>query len=155
MDELTPSFARLIASGFGAGYAPRAPGTAGSLLALLLGALLLLVSPAALWVAALAAVFGGVWAIRAARVSGDPGWVVIDEVGGQWIAMLALPRPAWPGLLAAFLLFRLLDITKPGPIGWADRQEGAFGVMADDVIAGVIAACILFAIRLLRPDLIG
>jgi phosphatidylglycerophosphatase A len=147
--------ARFIASGFGAGYAPVAPGTAGSLVALLLGALLMLASPVALPVAALAATIGGVWAIRAARVDGDPGWVVIDEVAGQWIAMLPLPRPAWPGLLAAFLLFRLFDITKPGPVGWADRRHGAVGVMADDVIAGAIAAVILSFFRLWWPHLLG
>jgi phosphatidylglycerophosphatase A len=141
------TFARLIASGAGAGYAPRAPGTAGSLLALLLGALLMLAPAAALPIAALAATIGGVWAIRAARVEGDPGWVVIDEVAGQWIALLGLARPTWPGLLAAFLLFRLLDITKPGPIGWADRQGGAVGIMADDVIAGAAVAVILYAAR--------
>jgi phosphatidylglycerophosphatase A len=139
--------ARLIASGAGAGYAPRAPGTAGSLLALLLGALLMLAPAAVLPLAALAATLGGVWAIRAARVDGDPGWVVIDEVAGQWIALLGLARPTWPGLLAAFLLFRLLDITKPGPIGWADRQGGAVGIMADDVIAGAAVAVILYAAR--------
>jgi phosphatidylglycerophosphatase A len=81
--------------------------------------------------------------------------VVIDEFAGQWIAMLGLARPAWPGLLAAFVLFRLLDITKPGPVGWADRQPGAVGIMADDVIAGVLAAAILFAIRIAWPDLLG
>jgi phosphatidylglycerophosphatase A len=160
MDELTrrhgrPTLARLIASGCGAGYAPRAPGTAGSLLALLIGALLMRAAPAALPLAALAATLGGLWAIRAARVGGDPGWVVIDEVAGQWIAMLGLARPAWPGLLAAFVLFRLLDIAKPGPIGWADRQEGALGVMADDVIAGAVAAAILWLTRLWSPGLLG
>lgn len=149
------STARFIASGFGAGYAPVAPGTAGSLLALLLGVLLILASPVALPLAALTATLGGVWAIRAARIDGDPGWVVIDEVAGQWIAMLPLPRPAWPGLLAAFLLFRLFDITKPGPVGWADRRHGAVGVMADDVIAGAIAAVILLVFRLGWPHLLG
>ncbi len=147
--------ARLIASGFGTGYSPLAPGTIGSLLAVLLGIPLMLASPAALPVAAIAATFGGVWAIRTARVDGDPGWVVIDEIAGQWIAMLALPRPTWPGLLTAFALFRLLDIVKPGPVGWADRQGGAVGVMADDVIAGAIAAVILSLLHLWSPHLLG
>jgi phosphatidylglycerophosphatase A len=153
------TFARLIAGGLGTGYAPRAPGTAGSLLALLLGALLMLAWPSALpWTllaAAFAATLGGVWAIGAARIDGDPGWVVIDEVAGQWIAMLGLARPSWQGLLAAFLLFRLLDIAKPGPVGWADRQHGAVGVMADDVIAGAIAAVVLWLLRLCWPGLLG
>jgi phosphatidylglycerophosphatase A len=68
--------------------------------------------------------------------------------------MLGLAGTAWPGLLAAFVMFRLLDITKPGPVGWADRQPGAFGIMADDVIAGVLAAAILFGLRLCWPRLL-
>jgi phosphatidylglycerophosphatase A len=91
-------------------------------------------------------------AIQRAGVDGDPGWVVIDEFAGQWITLLALARPTVPGLIAAFLLFRLFDITKLGPVGWADRQHGAFGIMADDVIAGIIAAVLLGALRLLRPE---
>jgi len=153
------TLARVIASGFGSGYVPRAPGTAGSLLALVAGALLMLALPGALpWTlvaAAVAAALGGMWAIRAACVGGDPGWVVIDEVAGQWVAMLGLARPAWPGLLAAFLLFRLLDIAKPGPIGWADRQGGAVSVMADDVIAGAGAALLLWLLRAWWPRLLG
>jgi phosphatidylglycerophosphatase A len=125
------------------------------LLALLLGALLMRAPTPVLPLAALAATIGGVWAIRAAMVDGDPGWVVIDEVAGQWIALLGLARPAWPGLLAAFVLFRLLDIAKPGPIGWADRQRGAVGVMADDVIAGAVAAAILYGARLVWPSVLG
>ena len=141
------TLARLIASGFGSGFFPVAPGTAGSLVAVLLGAGLLWVSPVALPVAVLAAAFGGLWAVTVARAGDDPGWVVIDEFAGQWIAMLPLARPTPGGLLAAFLLFRFLDVVKPGPIGWADRQHGPAGVMADDLIAGAIAAGILWAVQ--------
>ena len=91
----------------------------------------------------------GAWAIAAGGVTGDPGWVVIDEIAGQWIALLALPRPAPLWLLAAFVLFRALDVAKPGPVGWADRQRGAVWVMADDVIAGALAAALLLALRAL------
>ena len=150
---MTPS--RLIASGFGSGLVPSAPGTAGSLAALGLGVPLLLWSPAALPVAALLAVVLGIWAIGASSAGDDPGWVVIDEFAGMWIAMTALPRPSLAGLAAAFLLFRLLDILKPGPIGWADRQHGPAAVMADDVIAGAIAAGILWAIGQRWPGLLG
>ena len=59
------------------------------------------------------------------------------------------------GLLAAFFIFRLLDVTKPGPIGWADRREGAAGIMADDVIAGAITAGIVWAIGSRWPALFG
>jgi phosphatidylglycerophosphatase A len=146
------SLARFIAAGFGTGYAPVAAGTVASAAAVLIGALLLLVSPLALAAAALLATIGGYLAIGRAGVKGDPGWVVIDEFAGQWITLLALPRPTVAGLVAAFLLFRLFDITKLGPVGWADRRHGAFGIMADDVIAGVIAAVPLIALRLLRPE---
>ena len=137
---------RLLASGFGSGFAPRAPGTVGSAVALLLGALLMRTAPAALPAAALLASLCGLWAIRAAQVTGDPGWVVIDEFAGMWVALLGLAHATLAGLLAAFLLFRLLDIAKPGPVGWADRQPGAAGIMADDIIAGAIAAGILWAV---------
>ena len=132
--------ARWIASGLGSGHAPRAPGTAGSLVALGIGAAVLAWSP---------------WALAgAAGIEGDPGWVVIDEFAGQWIALLALPRPSWLGLAVAFALFRLLDITKPGPVGWADRQHGAVGVMADDVIAGALAAGLVLGLRWAAPTLL-
>jgi phosphatidylglycerophosphatase A len=148
------TLARLIASGFGSGLAPKSPGTAGSLAALLIGATLMWLSPAALPVAVLLASLGGLWAVSTARVDGDPGWVVIDEFAGMWITMMGLARPTTVGLIAAFLLFRLLDIAKPGPIGWADRQKGAAGIMADDIIAGAIAAGILWAVRSRFPGLL-
>lgn len=143
---------RFIAAGFGTGYAPLAAGTVASAAAVVSGAGLMLLSPWALALAAVLATFGGTLAIKRASVEGDPGWVVIDEFAGQWITLLALPRPTLPGLLAAFILFRIFDITKPGPIGWADRQHGAFGIMADDVIAGIVAAAVLIAIRLSIPE---
>jgi phosphatidylglycerophosphatase A len=146
---------RLIASGFGCGFVPAAPGTAASAIALLLGVALMQYSPALLPAVALIAALGGVWAIHAARVDGDPGWVVIDEFAGQWLAMCGLAHATLPGLLAAFIIFRLLDVVKPGPIGWADRQGGASGIMADDLIAGAITAAILWAIRSRWPELLG
>jgi phosphatidylglycerophosphatase A len=143
---MTPS--RFIASGFGIGFVPVAAGTVASLAALLAGAALMLLSPFAVPLAALLATIGGLLAIRRADVSGDPGWVVIDEFAGQWITLLPLHRPSTIGLLLAFLLFRLFDITKLGPVGWADRQHGAFGIMADDVIAGAIAALLLMFVSI-------
>ena len=132
-----------------------AAGTAASALTLLPGALLLHMSPALLSLVALMTVLIGVWSIRAANIEGDPAWVVIDEVAGQLLALCGLLRVTPWGLLAAFLLFRLFDIIKPGPIGWADRQAGAAGIMADDVIAGALAAGILWAVRSHWPDLLN
>ena len=146
---------RLIASGLGCGFAPFAPGTLASAVTLLPGALMLHLSPAALPAAALIAALAGLWVIRAAHVVGDPGWVVIDEIAGQLLALCGLAHASVAGVLAAFVIFRLLDVAKPGPIGWADRQGGPAGIMADDVIAGAITAGILWAIGLRWPAWLG
>ena len=140
---------RLIASFFGVGFFPAAPGTAGSAAALLIGAGLMLGPPWLLPLASVLAATAGYLTIRRAVSDphADPGWVVIDEVAGQWIAMLGLAGVSLAGLAAAFLGFRALDIWKPGPIGWADRQPGAFGIMADDILAGVVVALALYAAR--------
>ena len=152
---MKPSLARLIAGACGVGHVPWAPGTFASLVAAGLGGLLLGVSPWLLAAEALAAIVGGVWAIGAAQAgAGDPGWVVIDEFAGQWLTLLALPRPTLPGLIVAFLLFRVLDIAKPGPIGWADRRAGPLAVMGDDVLAGVAGAAILVAVRAVWPGVL-
>ena len=140
---------RLVASFFGVGFFPVAPGTAGSAVALLIGAALMLGPP---WLlplgAALAAVAGYLAISRAvAHSNADPGWVVIDEVAGQWVAMVGLAGISATGLAVAFLGFRLLDVWKPGPVGWADRQPGAFGIMADDILAGAGVALALYAAR--------
>jgi phosphatidylglycerophosphatase A len=147
--------ARLVASGLGAGRFPVAPGTVGSLLALLAGAGLMRWSPWALPAATVLAALGGIWAIARSGAVGDPGWVVIDEVAGQWLAMIGLGRAGWPGLVLAFVLFRLLDVAKPGPVGWADRREGPVAIMADDLIAGAIACAILWAVRARYPGIVG
>ena len=80
----------------------------------------------------------------------DPSEVVIDELIGQWIAVLPIaiavfyfkldPFDLWPGWISSFLFFRLFDICKPSLIGWADKKNGALGVMLDDIFAGVAAA---------------
>ena len=154
--------ARLIATGFGAGLSPKAPGTAGSLVGLALGLALLAQSRLLLAAGTLAAIVVGLWAIRTATglpwrgkktAHDDPGWVVIDEIAGQMLALLALKRPGWFEALAAFALFRAFDIAKPGPIGWADRQGGSAGIMADDVIAGLAACCVLLLARAVLASL--
>lgn len=142
-----PRIARLIAGGFGCGRAGIAPGTVGSAVALALGAAMLHWFPPALPAAALAAYLGGLWAVKAANAEHDPGWVVIDEFAGQWIAMLPLAGAGPIGLAAAFVLFRLLDIVKPGPIRLAELQGGPAAVMNDDVVAGAIAALLLWMAR--------
>lgn len=149
------SLSRLIASGGGCGYAPFAAGTVASAIAVIIGGLALHVSYALLPILAAVATFGGLWAVSAERIEGDPGWVVIDEFAGQWLALCGLAAATWSGLIASFLIFRLLDIAKPGPIAWADRQKTPAGIMADDIIAGVIAAGILWAMRSRWPQMFG
>ena len=130
-----------------------APGTWGSLAALPLGlGLYLLGGPWLLLALTVIIAAVGVWTIGQ-HISGsadkDPSEIVIDEVAGQWLALLPVAFGAWhagaavtalwPGWIAAFVLFRLFDIWKPGPIGWADRRGDALGVMLDDLIAGLFA----------------
>jgi len=138
---MTP--ARWIASGGGIGWFPVAPGTLASVAAVAIGAVGLWFGHHALPVLAVAACLLGWWAVHASAEPGDPGWIVIDEFAGQWIALLGLTHVSWPGLIAAFVLFRIFDISKLGPVGWAERRHGAFGVMADDVVAGLISAVLL------------
>lgn len=146
----------MIASGFGVGFlVPIGAGTLASFVAILTGAGLARASPWALPGAALLATLAGLWAVRAAGATDDPGWVVIDEFAGQWIAMSALRSTTPLALALAFLLFRLIDIGKPGPVAWADRRHSAFGVMADDVIAGALAAGILWLGQAVWPKLLG
>lgn len=79
----------------------------------------------------------------------DPGYIVIDEWAGMFFALapLSYQEPILIGL--AFAVFRLLDITKPSIIGWADNREGAFGVMLDDVLAGILTAAIIVGTKML------
>lgn len=144
-----------VACGFGSGLSPVAPGTAGSLVALLPWlALRELPWPycAAIIVAAFAlGVWACDWAVRTLKIA-DPGAVVWDEFVGQWIALA--PLLWWPRsvlwIFVAFILFRVFDIAKPWPVSWADRKiDGGLGVMLDDVIAGIYAAlALLIALRL-------
>lgn len=144
-------WARWVASFLGVGLFPVAPGTAGSLAALPPGLALLWISPATLAAGAVVVTIIGLWSVHAARAGDDPRWVVIDEVAGQWIALLALPAPSLAGALAAFAAFRLFDVAKPGPVGWAERLPGALGVMTDDLAAGALAALVVWALRWAAP----
>jgi phosphatidylglycerophosphatase A len=100
----------------------------------------------------------GWWAAREAlRETGveDPGWIVVDEGAGQLIALAGLPSdPSAAGLVMAFGLFRALDMLKPWPVGWADRQPGAVGVMLDDLVAGGLAAAGLVAFDHVYPGVL-
>ncbi len=145
MDILT-----LVASGLGVGRIPWAPGTFGTLLAVPAVWALSLLPPAAQGVLLLLAIPGAAavcsHATRTTR-DPDPPWVVIDEMVGYWVAVALLPGT--PAVLAAgFVWFRLFDILKPPPIRWIDRAVGGgWGVLLDDVAAGLAARAALAVMR--------
>jgi len=135
----------LLATFFGAGYSPVAPGTAGSLAAIIIAVALHL--PAWEYTVLAALLFlPAVWAADVtarALQKKDPGLVVVDEVIGQWIALAGARTLTWEAYLAAFILFRLFDIWKPPQIRQLEALPGGWGINADDVMAGVYAALVL------------
>jgi phosphatidylglycerophosphatase A len=136
----------LIATGLGAGYLPKAPGTWGSLVGVSLWFGLRDLAPLT-YLGATAALFvlGTICAGATEKIVDrpDPGLVVVDEIVGQLLALYAAPRH--PGaVLLAFLAFRFFDIIKPFPAGWLDRHiHGGLGIMLDDVVAGLYALALL------------
>jgi phosphatidylglycerophosphatase A len=140
----------LLATWFGAGRLPRAPGTWGSLAALPFAAALDWLGGPWLVLLIALAVFGlGVWAsdrYMAAYGLHDPGAIVVDEVVGQWLTLALLPLTPVAYLLG-FVLFRIADMVKPWPAAWIDRTVAdAFGVMLDDVVAAIYAGGLALAV---------
>lgn len=142
--KFTDTAAKALVTGLGAGYSPLAPGTCGSLLALLAAWFLIPGHWWALTAAALLVSLAGVplstWAEK--RWGADPPRVVIDEVAGQWLALVFLPK-ALAVYLPAFLLFRLFDIVKPWGIYRVQEVSGGWGVVLDDLLAGVYTNIVL------------
>ena len=150
-----PLFPIIIGTGFGSGYWPWGPGTAGAVLATAIWATLSFVLSAhTLFIVTLAAViiftWLGTWAT--ARLmpfwGDDPKRVVMDEMVGVWIPLLACPSlqegaTAWWWAIAALILFRFFDILKPLGIRCIDRKHGAFYVMLDDIVAGIYSVALI------------
>ena len=141
-----------LAFGLGSGAAPKAPGTAGTLAAIpiwylfsdwAIGPYLLLIFVTTLF---------GIWICgRTSRDLGvhDHGGIVWDEFVGLWITLIAVPT-GWVWVVLGFALFRVFDILKPWPIGWVDRRvSGGWGIMLDDILAGLMAWCVLQALNYL------
>src|ERR1022692_1170226 len=144
------NLALLLATWFGCGYSPFAPGTAGSLAALAIGILLHEYAGFTGWhflVLAAVLFMPATWAATIAEQVThlkDPHLVVVDEVVGQWIALAGARTLNWKSYLAAFLLFRLFDIWKPPPVRQLEAPPGGLGIVVDDVMAGAYAALVLF-----------
>lgn len=157
------SVSHSIATFFYVGHLRPAPGTWGSAAAIPVAwALHVLGGPWLLGAGVLISFALGWWATSRetkGKDDSDPSEIVIDEVAGQWLAFLpvsigaahvGVPLTAlYPGWIAAFVLFRLFDIWKPGPIGWADRRGDSLGVMLDDILAGIMAAVGVIALAAL------
>lgn len=126
-----------------------APGSWGSAAAVLVAVGLVQLGG---WTLEIAALIVCVLGVRAADIydretgSKDASDIVIDEVAGQWITLLVVPFD-WRWWIAAFVAFRLFDILKPGPVRLAERLPGGYGVMADDIVAGALAAACLLALQ--------
>jgi phosphatidylglycerophosphatase A len=142
--------ARVLATWFGCGLIPRAPGTAGTLGAI---PLYLLASLGGPWVVAVVAAVVtaiGVWAAavveRELGTGKDPQIIVIDEVAGLLVTMIPV-APSWRTLLLGFALFRLLDTLKPWPIRRFEALPSGWGIVFDDVAAGVVGALVMLALH--------
>jgi phosphatidylglycerophosphatase A len=142
----------ILAFGFGAGASPKAPGTMGTLIAI---PIFLLIAELPLWMylaLVLIVCIAGIYICdRCAKdlQVHDHSGIVWDEIAGFLITMIAVPVNLWT-LLLGFFLFRLFDIWKPWPIAYFDRQvKGGFGIMMDDVIAGLFSWVILFSLTVL------
>src|SRR5262245_6709068 len=145
-----PLWATIVATSFGAGFVPKAPGHSGTLTAVPMAWAL---ARGGGWVFAAGLVVitaVGTWAAELfGRASGksDDQRIVVDEVAGYLVTVACVPK-SWVNLLCGFLLFRLFDVTKPPPIRQLDRYvHGGVGVMVDDLVAGVFAGAILFALQ--------
>lgn len=149
-----PLLPTIIGTGFGSGFWPWGPGTAGALTGMLIWyALSFMLNSTLLFAVTLSCIvvftIAGTWAVR--RLSpfwgSDPQKVVIDEMVGVWVPLLAVPASDIWLALASFVLFRLFDILKPFGIITLDRRKGAFYVMADDILAGVYSLIIIVAVQ--------
>jgi phosphatidylglycerophosphatase A len=151
----TARFGLALASAGYVGYIPFAPGTFGSAAAVPVWYLLRQTGVPVVELLGIAALFAaGVWSARVAErelALEDPGLVVIDEVVGMLVTVLWLPL-TWQVALAGFIAFRIFDIAKPFPVGRFERLPGGWGVMADDVMAGVYAYLTVRLVLWVRPE---
>jgi phosphatidylglycerophosphatase A len=149
----TPTFKQLLANpnhlfafGFGSGLAPKAPGTFGTLAAIpFFGLIQDLSWPIYLSWLLVTFALGVMWCDRSSKALGvhDHGGIVWDEFVGFWVTMFMAPA-GWIWILVGFVLFRFFDILKPWPINWLDKKvQGGFGIMIDDLVAGIYALIVL------------
>jgi len=150
MNRAARKAAWVVATWFGCGFAPKAPGTVGTLGALPLYWLVARWGPAGVGATALSVTLAGVWAASVVvreLADEDPQVVVVDEVAGTLITLLPMAAWSWRAVVVGVLLFRLFDIVKPWPIRKLERLPGGWGVVMDDVGAGVLGAAVMGILR--------
>ena len=153
-----PFYHEMIATGLGVGHFPYGPGTMGALLAILIWYPITTMANHTTWflitlALILAFTLLGAWSSTVAeRYWGeDPSRVVIDEVVGQWITLLAVPAVfSWWHVLAAFVLFRFFDIVKPLGVRKMENFKSGWGVMADDILAGCYGAILIYLLSIIE-----
>ena len=151
MTTFRERFAHVLAVWFGCGLVPKMPGTIGTLGALPLYFAIRGWGPLAVLAAGVIVTAVGIWAsgvVARALEAKDPQIICIDEVAGVLLALAAAP-PTWPGVIAAVVLFRVFDQTKPWPARRLEHLPHGFGVVLDDVAAGAWAAALVGAARAL------
>ena len=153
-----PFYHEMIATGLGVGHFPYGPGTMGALLAILIWYPITTMANHTTWflitlTLILAFTLLGAWSSTVAeRYWGeDPSRVVIDEVVGQWITLLAVPAVfSWWHVLAAFVLFRFFDIVKPLGVRKMENFKSGWGIMADDILAGCYGAILIYLLSIIE-----
>lgn len=150
LNELMQSPILVVAFGFGAGLAPKFPGTVGTLVALPLWWALSNFDPVWYLITVGFGFILGIWVCgRASAQLGqhDHTGIVIDEIVGYLLALAVVPFTLW-GAVFSFVIFRMFDILKPWPISWLDRHvPGGLGIMLDDLVAGIFTALVVIAAR--------
>jgi phosphatidylglycerophosphatase A len=153
LNRVVSAVAWTLGTWFGCGRVPKAPGTAGTIGAIPLYLLLARTGRAGVGLAAMVATFVGVWAasvVAKQLASKDPQVVVIDEVAGFLVTMVPVRTVSWQAVLSGFVLFRLLDSLKPWPIRRAESLPGGWGIVLDDVAAGVFGAAVMVGLQALK-----
>jgi len=142
----------LLGFGFGSGLSPKGPGTAGTLLGMILFIPLLLWNETAAWALLVFSLVVGSYICGASAKQmkvHDHGGIVWDEFAGIWLVIVLLPEQTWLYWILAFIGFRIFDIAKPWPINWADSKiAGGFGIMVDDVLAALYAVALIWLVQL-------
>jgi phosphatidylglycerophosphatase A len=152
MSSFSKSVVLFAATGFGSGFVPVMPGTAGTAAGVVLFFILSPLSLSLYLLTTIAFIFISIWIAHQAALClqvKDPAQIVIDEIAGYLVTMVSFPF-TWQYAAAGFVLFRVFDIIKPFPARWFDRNvAGGYGIVLDDVAAGIYANIVLQIIRLM------